>query len=192
MDHNEILKQQIWEWFVNDLKSCFEASRASQAQNKLFPGGLCFPAAMTIFSVLEMVTGYYTGKDPCRSSVASFISKYMGKYCPQLENTSIVDKWYEVFRNGLTHQWSPKAGGVAMNPLSSEIFIFTSNGNEEIPILIVPTFFEIFKKALKDYEYDLDSEEVLREKFKKRHNQLMANDFKVMRSFRALWSKYVK
>ena len=127
--HNDVF-EQVWDWLCNDIESCFKVSQ--DLQNHLdksqFKGGLNFPAALTMFSVIELAVGYYSGGDPNSDSAADFVSKYLGKYSPSLLDRSVAKKWYEVLRHGLAHQWSPKAGGVAMDFHYKGLDVFAWDG----------------------------------------------------------------
>ena len=57
--------------------------------------------------------------------------------------------------------------------------------NEEILFLNIPDFYEYTKKALKDYEEELDRNESLREIFKKRYDQIVSLDYGQMRVLRS-------
>jgi hypothetical protein len=179
---------QIWEWFCNDIDSCLTVSHDLQAQGdaSTFRGGLNFPAALTMFAVIELMAGYHAGKKPGSKEIAGFVGKYVGKYYPKLADEQVAKKWYEVFRNGLSHQWSPKFGGVAMDFAQPDVFVFLQVGTEKIPYLIVPKLFYFIKAALRDYEADLNSNVALRSNFKKRYEELVSCDRKAMESLRRL------
>lgn len=187
--HNNVFNQQIWEWFCNDMDSCILVSTDLQKKGikSKFSGGINFPAALACFSVIELMASYYAGKKKAgNEDIAEFISKYIGRYYPKLKSKTIAKKWYEVFRNGLSHQWAPKFGGVSMDTGSQEIFVFLipTEGREEIPYLVVPKLFYVMCDALKDFEHDLDTDEKLRKKFEKRYENIMREDKKVMGLFR--------
>jgi hypothetical protein len=186
--HNDMLAQQMWQFLCNDIDSCLTVNQDMQAlgaQSK-FKGGLNFPAALTMFAMIDLAASYYVGRGATTSDIAEFISRYFGPHSPKLADEKLAKKWYEVFRNGLTHQWSPKAGGVGMT-FHPEVFIFVSPpGAEKIPILIVPTLFDVLKKALHAYEADLDSNPALRQKFEHRYQALVQADYKEMRILREM------
>lgn len=56
--------------------------------------------------------------------------------------------------------------------------------NEEIVYINVPVFYEYTRKALIDFEKDLDNDGNLRSLFNGRYNQLLNFDYKQMRIFR--------
>lgn len=187
--HNAVFKDQIWAWFCNDMDSCLKVSKDLQDQQEksTFKGGLNFPAALTMFAVIELVAGYYAGKRPSYTDVAKFVSRYVGRYCPRLADRNVAKHWYDVFRHGLSHQWSPKFGAVAMDFRIQEVFVFSSQGRrEKIPHLIVPKLFEVLKGALRDYEADLDSDAALRGNFEKRYAELLSHDRVEMETLRKL------
>jgi len=112
-----------------------------QGDASTFRGGLNFPAALTMFAVIELMAGYHAGKKATAKELVEFVSKYVGKYCPKLTGEQVAKKWYDVFRNGLSHQWSPKFGGVAVDFAQPDVFVFLQVGTEKIPYLIVPKLF---------------------------------------------------
>lgn len=188
--HNNVFKEQVWTSFVEDLESCLSVSKIKQKdgeQKEIFPGGLNFTAALTIFSVIEFATGFFSGKKANDDSIAKFISKYIGKYCSKLSEEKIAKKWYSVFRNGLSHQYSPKFGGIAMDFNNQRAFLFvTQDKGETIPVINIPSLFNVVKKALKNYESDLNSDDLLREKFEKRYKEVRDIDFQEMKRLREM------
>ncbi len=189
MLHNQVFERQIFTFLCHDIDSCLTVSQELQTlgDNSKFKGGLNFPAALTLFSAIELAASYYAGNRPTLDEVAEFISKYIGPYSHRLANKGIAKKWYQVFRNGLSHQWSPKAGGVAMDFQCQEVFMFSSqDGTEKIPYLNVPALFDALKRALRAYESDLDSDVTLRNNFESRHKALVDGDYMEMRIFRGL------
>jgi hypothetical protein len=187
--HNDVFKQQIWEWFCNDIDSCFKVSQDLQTKRErsVFKGGLNFPAALTTFSIIELMAGYHAGREPTYTDIAEFVSRYVGKYCPKLADKNVAKRWYDVFRHGLSHQWSPKRGGVAMRFDVPDVLAFWSpGGTEKFPYLNVPSLFRCLKEALRDYEADLDSDAELQEKFKRRYERLFSDDGEAMEALRRL------
>ena len=188
MLHNRVFNRQLWTFLCNDLDSCLMVADEVQEKgdNSRFKGALYFPAALTLFAAIELAASYYAGDEPTGDRVAEFISKYIGPCSPELASKTVAKKWYEVFRNGLTHQWSPKAGGVGVFQWR-EVFRFLSEGlTEKSPYLNVPALFDAFKKALRAYESDLDSNLILRKNFDSRHKALESSDCNEMRIFRGL------
>jgi hypothetical protein len=189
--HNDVFKQQIWGFLCDDLESCLAVSQIVQffPKNTIFKGGLNFTAALAIFSVIELATGYYTGKKTTTRAVADFLGKYFAPDFPAFKDKPFAMKFYEIFRHGLAHGWSPKAGGVAMDFRRDWAlrFIKTQDGSEKIPSLNIPTFFEITKKALQGFESDLDKDSNLQAKFSRRYKALIDGDYKAMRDFREMF-----
>jgi len=186
--HNDVLAQQMWQFLCNDIDSCItvqEDIQALGAQSK-FKGGLNFPAALAMFAMIDLAASYYAGKEATTADIAGFISRYLGPHSPNLADERLAKKWYEVFRNGLAHQWSPKAGGVGMT-LQPEVFTFvSSSGAEKIPILSVPKLFDVLKEAMRDYEADMDSNPAMRRKFEDRYQALVQADYDEMRILRGM------
>jgi hypothetical protein len=139
-----------------------------------------------MFAVIELMAGYHAGKKATAKELVEFVSKYVGKYCPKLTGEQVAKKWYDVFRNGLSHQWSPKFGGVAVDFAQPDVFVFLQVGTEKIPYLIVPKLFCFIKAALRDYEADLNSNVALQSNFTKRYEELVSCDRKAMESLRRL------
>ena len=132
---------------------------------------------------------YYTGKKTTTRAVADFLGKYFAPDFPAFKDKPFAMKFYEIFRHGLAHGWSPKAGGVAMDFRRDWAlrFIKTQDGSEKIPSLNIPTFFEITKKALQGFESDLDKDRNLQAKFARRYKVLIDGDYKAMREFREMF-----
>lgn len=168
-EHRGVFDQQIYEFFQDDINSCLAVARIKQSDPSQtdFSGGLNFTAALVILSVIEMMAAYYTGvvEDgrgkllPANSDkVADFMVTYFGKYYSKFKNVDYCKEFFKIFRHGLSHQWSPKRSGVAMDFSNSAVIVVQKNleGND-VPILNIPPFFEITMKALKDYDQDLQS-----------------------------------
>jgi hypothetical protein len=187
--HNDVFNQQIWDWFCNDLESCLLVSQKVQAGSTEFKGGTNFPAALTIFSVLEMTAGYYSGRtddQQLTNRVVAFLVKYFSKYDARFADTDFAKKFYNVFRHGLAHQWAPKAGAVSMDfGQQDELILWIEGEAERYPCLNVPAFFELTKKALRGYESDLDQDQGLRDKFKTRYDAMIKADYQRMKQLQA-------
>jgi hypothetical protein len=190
--HNDVFRQQIWEFFCNDLDSCLSVSqiRLIFPGNTLFKGGLNFTSALVIFSVIELTSGYYSGREPTPDTVADFLSCYFSKYWLPFSNKKFAKKFFEVFRNGLSHQWSPKASGIAMDFNANWILKIehTSPENEQIPILNIPGFYNISKRALKDYENQLNIDKKICDNFSKRYNRITSSDYQEMKILKEMFS----
>lgn len=184
--HNQVLQQQVWEFFCNDLDSCIEVSKDTQQNKSLsrFKGGLNFTAALTIFSVLEFISSFYLNSEPSSSTFAKFLSKYGSRYFDKFSNENLSKKLYEVFRNGLSHQWSPKGSGIAMDIEGDWLVSKQRSGEEEILALNIPTFYELAKLAIKDYEAEMDNNDALQQNFNKRYKKVVREDFMHMRILR--------
>lgn len=189
--HNDVFKQQIWDFFCGDLDSCLAVSKVIQSkQPTQFKGGLNFTATLTIFSVIELTAGWWKGKEATTDIIASFIQQYFAKYYPRFKERVFAKKFYEVFRNGLSHQWSPKASGIAMDFTNSRLVEKSNiNPNEEILVLNVPTFFNVTKQALEDYEKDLNKNVAMQSSFEARYKRIVGDDYKEMRILRAMLEK---
>lgn len=184
--HNNVFKQQIWEFFCDDLDSCLLVSKLKQSGDRRFRGGLNFTACLAIFSAIEFLSGFLAGREPTSDDIAVFLQKYFGKYWERMNSKSFSKKFYEVFRNGLSHQWSPKASGVAMDFYNDWILRKEKppSFSEEILTLNIPRFYEVTKKAFKDYEVNLDKKSDFRTKFEERYNKLVESDYMEMRILR--------
>jgi hypothetical protein len=195
-EHKGVFNQQVREFFFGDLDSCFKVSKIKQGlpvDRYPFSGGLNFTAALVIFCVIDMMAAYYKGITTDRrgrvigasdDNVADFLIKYFGKYDSFFSDKEKSKLFYRVFRHGLVHQWSPKASGVAMNFSSNALLVKTTYGTEEIIILNAATFYELTRKALKDYEEDLDNGHFV-DQFKKRHELIVKTDYDEMRLLRS-------
>lgn len=182
--HNDVFKQQIWEFFCDDLDSCLLVSKLKQSGDTRFRGGLNFTACLTIFSVIEMCSGYYKGEGTNSDTVADFLTEYFSKYFDSFKDRNFSKLFYTVFRHGLSHQWSPKASAIDMNFQDSYFLKKVKTENEEILFLNVPDFYEYTKKTIKDFEEDLDKNENLRTIFKQRYDQVVGLDYQQMRILR--------
>lgn len=184
--HKLVFNQQIWNFFKWDIESCLRVVKMRSAfdlknGDNILPGGLNFTAALVIFCVIEMMTGYYKGKLlPSSDDVTDFLAKYFSKYESLFSNKEFSKRFYEVFRHGLVHEWSPKWSAVGMDFSSIEsIGILKITDNREIVALNVPIFYDITIKALNDYEKDLDNGCYVSE-FKKRYNEAIKKDSEEM------------
>lgn len=173
--YNDVFNQQIWDFFCSDIESCFEVNKNKQKlkEKSPFKGGMNFTSALAIFSVIEFCAAFYWGKRIKRSEIAVFMNKYFGKYSPVFDSNGKCEKFYDVFRNGLSHQWSPKRAGIAMSFTTKHLII----KHMTVLILNIPTFYEIVICGLKDYETDLNNNKTLCEKFEKRYEEVIRGDF---------------
>lgn len=187
--HNDVFRQQIWEFFCNDLDSCLEVSRILQScqyNNTLFKGSLNFTASLAVFSVINLAANFYFGKESTTDDIAFFLKRYFGKYYSYLKNKPFCKQFYVVFRHGLSHQFSPKAASIAMD--FHDTWILKFDGTPELlPYLNIPAFYDITKKALGDFEHDLDNDKKLQTNFKTRYNHLIKIDYKKMRKLRRIF-----
>lgn len=182
--HNDVFRQQIWEFFCDDLDSCLLVSRLKQSGDTRFKGGLNFTACLTIFSVIEMCSSYYKGRNSDTNTVSDFLAKYFSKYFDKFNERDFARYFYVVFRHGLSHQWSPKASAIDMNFIDNYFLKKVKTESEEILFLNIPTFYGYAKGALKDYENDLNSDDKLRNLFEQRYNQIVSFDYQQMRALR--------
>jgi len=176
--HNDVLRQQIWEFFQNDLHSCLEVSRQVQQARAssspiAFQGGLNFTSALVIFSVLDLCSGFFSGAAPTTQTVSDFITEYLGKRDRLFSDSNFSLEFYRVFRHGLAHQWSPKRAGVSMD-FNDPRVVFLLNEND--PCLNVPPFFKLVCDSLHDFEDDLDNTSNLQQNFLKRYNSIVSQD----------------
>lgn len=179
--HNDVFRQQIWEFFCDDLDSCLLVSRLKQSGDTRFKGGLNFTACLTIFSVIEMCSSYYKGRNSDTNTVSDFLAKYFSKYFDRFYDKEFSKDFYTVFRHGLSHQWSPKAAAIDMNFADNYFLKKVKTENEEILYLNIPNFYELTKKALRDFENGLNNDEDLRNTFENRYNQILKLDYQQMR-----------
>lgn len=172
--HKDVFKQQIWKFFQNDIDSCLIVSKDLQTKigNLIFKGGLNFTAALTILVVIEMCASYYSGKEVDDNKVTEFINKYFSKYEPIFHFEPICKKLFQVFKHGLAHNWSPKMAGVSMDFELDKSVVFVKG----TPVLNIPSFYEVVKKGISDYEKDLDNTQQLRDLFEKRYTKIISFD----------------
>jgi hypothetical protein len=153
-------------------------------------GGQNFTAALTTMCVIDFCAGFYVGKvQPSTDEVAEFVTKYFQRHNSLFVDVNFSKQFYRVFRHGLAHQWSPKMAGVAMSFGQNEILLVDENSG--IWHLNFPPFFELTKKALKDYENDLAKDSALREKFDKRCLAIAKKDEEAARELAQLLKKQV-
>ena len=182
--YNDVFNQQIWEFFCDDLDSCLEVSKLKQAGDSHFKGGLNFTACLTIFSVIELCSSYYKGRDSDTNTVTDFLVKYYPNYFSEFGDRDFARYFYVVFRHGLSHQWSPKASAIDMNFADNYFLKKVKTENEEILYLNIPDFYEYTKRAIKAFEEELDKSKNLREMFKNRYDQIVDLDYQHMRILR--------
>jgi len=175
--------QSIREYFYGDIESCMEVSRRKQINDPDFQktGGLNFTAGLVIFCVIEVLTGFYKGKEfPKSDEIADFLQRYFSKHNDLFKDLAFCKKFYEVFRHGLVHEWSPKACSVDMN-FSDKYLLKTiiGEGGTVLLQINIPAMFEITKKSFDDYELDLDNGNYVAE-FDIRYNNIIKNDYSEM------------
>lgn len=197
--YKRFFEQEINDFYKNDLSSCLEVSRLKQQGNdqKSFPGGLNFTAGLAIFCVLEMTTSFFKGKvkkknggmeESSADDVADFLIKYFSPFCNIFSNREFSKKFYEVFRHGLVHEFSPKASAIAMDFSYEEPIGLVLDNDEDLMTINIPKFFEISLKAYSLYERDLDSGQFIKE-FDKHYLAMIDNDYREMRTLRDLFSR---
>lgn len=182
--HNDVFKQQIWEFFCDDLDSCLEVSKLKQAGDNHFKGGLNFTACLTIFSVIELCSSYYRGRESDTNTVTDFLVKYFPNYFSEFRDKDFARYFYVVFRHGLSHQWSPKASAIDMNFTDNYFLKKVKTENEEVLFLNIPVFYEYTKGSLRDFESDLNNDDDLRNLFEQRYKQIVNLDYQQMRTLR--------
>ena len=158
--HNDVFKQQIWGLFCDDLEPCLVAAQIAQffPQNNILKSDLTFTTALAVFSVIEFAAGFYAGKDPTTNTVTEFLGKYFTPHFRAFGDKPLAKKFYRVFRNALSHQWSPKAAGFAID-FRRDWALRVAEGrqdSERIPVLNIPSFFQITKNLLRDFKADRD------------------------------------
>lgn len=189
MIHTIVWQQQIEAFFKDDIASCLNVARmkngAENCELSKLPGGLSFTAALVIFCILEMLSAYFKGvtqasKPASNNDVADFMAKYFSKYNRFFKDKNNSISFYKVFRHGLVHQWSPKGAGAGMNSgladyskINNIIWLEPPN---DVPILNVPIFYELFLKAISDYKDDLDNDINLRHLFEQRYYTIIKQD----------------
>ncbi len=176
--YTQVFRDQVWGFYVNDMEACRQATINAQSGGVL--GGQNFTAALLTLSVIDFCTGFFKGKTKradgrpemtTAGDVAEFMSKYFTGY-EKFKEIDFCKKFYQVFRHGLAHSWSPKGSGIGMDLTATEIVWL----HGDIPILEVIPFYELTKQALKLYENDLGKDEDLNHKFIKRLEYLNDND----------------
>ena len=187
-----IFAEQIWGYFVADMDSCFRSAKNAQIRkyNDKGHGGQNFTAALLILSVIDFCTGYLMGKTRQNNGspeltkaddVAVFMSRYFVDF-PRFKDKFFSKQFYQVFRHGLAHSFSPKACGIGMNLNATEIFSI-QNGT---PVLEVKPFYELTIKAIKKYEEELGLNHELNDNFMKRFNYLIDRDKFEGQKFKAI------
>jgi hypothetical protein len=133
------------------------------------------------------MAGYYKGKiDPSTDDVADFFIKYFSPHESLFKSKDFSVQFFKVFRHGLAHQWSPKASAVAMNFNSKDSFYFILGNSTELPCLNIPAFYKLTKKALRDYENDLNNEKYIKE-FRKRYERVIEIDYREMNKLKSMF-----
>lgn len=190
MIHTGFWEQQIEQFFKDDVTSCLNVAKIKigieNCEASKFPGGLFFTSTLVIFCILEMLSAYFKGvlpanKPASKDDVGDFMVKYFSKYNIFFKDKNNSIAFYKVFRHGLVHQWSPKGAGAGMNSglidyskIQNIIWLASPN---DVPILNVPIFYELFLKAISDYRKDLDSNiNNSRNLFERRYSAILKQD----------------
>lgn len=196
--HKEFFKQLIYDYYEKDISSCLKVSKIKQEDPNSFPGGLNFTAGLVTLCVLEMMAAYFKGKttvnkkgrlDQANSrEVADFLIKYFSPFFSLFSDKEFSKEFYEVFRHGLVHEFSPKASAVAMAFDFDQPVAVVKDKNEDLMAINIPSFFKISLEAYKKYEDDLNKGKFLKE-FNDRYKIMIKNDYEEMRELR---KKYLK
>lgn len=177
--YTAVFRDQVWSFYVDDMEACRQATINAQSGGAL--GGQNFTAALLTLSVIDFCVGYFKGKTANTNGIpattsAKDVAEFMAKYFtadPRFSNQAFGEKFYQVFRHGLAHSWSPKGAGVGMDLHTTNILEVDRAGNI---ILQVLPFYDLTKGALKKYETDLGVDQTLNDNFMKRYRHLVTND----------------
>ncbi|MEA3475810.1 MAG: hypothetical protein U9R23_05160 [Candidatus Cloacimonadota bacterium] len=149
-------------------------------------------AAKLICSVIDSLAGFYVGRikpGKIRESFVDFLKKYM----PVFFNLNFEEKFYFrknkkvvknaanilycSFRNGLIHGRSLGLGVEIYR--DEDIKILWKGFGIKIMQLNILGFWEYFKKALKDYESDLEKDRNIFEKFRMKYFEIQQPIFEL-------------
>lgn len=196
--YKNIFEQQIRRYYISDMESCIRAAKDAQAKtyNPKGDGGQNFTAALLTLSVIDFCAGYFTGKTEysykagkikpeltTAHDAADFMSKYFTDY-HMFADEDFCIKFYQVFRHGLAHTWSPKGSGIGMDMYATTPVVMESGA----PVLEMVPFFDHTKKALSRYEIELGEDEALNHNFMKRFDYLQNNGQKEANELKAMLS----
>lgn len=145
---------------------------------------MVFSIPLHLFSVIEGLSGLYSGKNKQiqvdRKDVVIFYKKYFSKYYKNFNNDDFCNDFLVCFRHGLAHSWSPLTS-ISFNFKNREdLFIDDANNMKGLNFVC---FYNIFKNVFNDYKKDLKSSEKLREKFKKRFEFVSDNYYSTANKF---------
>ena len=149
-------------------------------------------AAKLICSVIDSLASFYVGRIKPGKIKESFVD-FLKKYMPVFFNLNFEEKLcftknkklvknaanilYYSFRNGLIHDGSLGLGVKIYR--DRNIKILSNSFGIQIMQLNILGFWEYFKKALKDYESDLEKDRNLFEKFRMKYVEIQQPIFEL-------------
>ena len=149
-------------------------------------------AAKLIFSAIDTLAGFFTGRLSQDRQIKSSYITFLKKYGPQFfrhdlnqllrkNNNKTFNNYAEIlffiFRNGLIHD-SSLGMGVSIYRDGNDNTLFRSNGVEIMEINL-DTFYKWFKDVLKLYENDLKTKKSIYRKWDKKYREIISPIFEL-------------
>ena len=182
MDYNA---QKFWDGYKNELIDPVELlikNKYDQAAVKL------------ILSGIDSLAGYYTGRvspGSVGNSFMEFVERYMPNFnkvlFPNSPTTGLINRktghviikpseiFYHIFRNDMIHDGSLGIGVEVYR--DKDVRILWKGQGFQIFRINIFGLFEYFKKAVNDYDHDLDLDSDLQMKFADKHNDVFNLSF---------------
>lgn len=124
----EFFDHEVMGYMVEDIKSL---QNDIEAEGKNY-GACAAPLALAVCSAMNRLGALAGANDPKEILVAEKTAEWLKFFCEHYMQAPKTGEWpyktkafqrvlYEIFRNGLAHQYMPKAAGITRNPAIEEV-----------------------------------------------------------------------
>jgi hypothetical protein len=124
----EFFDHEVRGYMVEDIKSL---QNSVEAMDRAY-GGCAAPLALMVCSAMNRLGALIGANDPKEILVPEKTSEWLKLFCEQYMQPPRTGEWpyktqtfqrvlYEIFRNGLAHQYMPKAAGITRDPGIKEV-----------------------------------------------------------------------